>query len=145
MAVMGRPIGTGRAVSVVPVASCTTQPTTASVGPYSLTIRASGKTRRQRAAISGCISSPPTTNVRTEPGSAPSPSSAQTRSRWAGVILTMEKSRSPERSSGSSSRAPPPGSMVTLRPPSSGSRKLGTARSKAKEPNIGAPSRPPMP
>src|SRR6202158_1394727 len=100
---MRRPFDTGPPPSAPAADSYAQQPTTVSVGPYSLITRVAGALSRQAATLSPARASPPTTNANVRPG-ATAPGCSASSGRWAGVSLTRLKGAAD--SAGSPSAAP---------------------------------------
>ena len=84
---IGSPIGTDTASSSL-AARWTMQPTTVSVGPYSLNRRDRGACRSHAAAISRGSASPPTTTDRAAPAISSGAARSRSNPRWRGVSLS---------------------------------------------------------
>ena len=139
----GAPMGTVAPSASRAVTTCTEQPTTVSVGPYSLTTTAPGASSRQSATVSAGSASPPTTKVRT---CTCSPSSSRPRSaRCAGVSFTSVRSRAERSVSASPATSAPSGTSITRPPDTSGASSEVTVRSKESDECTGEPSPSPAP
>src|SRR6185503_18271479 len=106
------------------------QPTTVSVGPYSLMILVSGAFVRQKSNFSVNNASPPITNVFTFPATSDGGINSANRSRCAGVILIKLKSVSFLSASASESTPLSGAASTTDLPVSNGVNRLVTVKSK---------------
>ncbi len=133
-------MGTARAGLNVSGTSLTMQPTTVSVGPYSLISRTPGCKRRHSATVDGAKASPPTTNTPTVLRAPWLNKRWPSTSRCAGVIFTKPQPPASHTSASSPSTSCPSGRRCTVLPWMSGVHRLVTVASKDSDDDTTAPA-----
>ncbi|GAA3171741.1 hypothetical protein GCM10020001_118000 [Nonomuraea salmonea] len=133
----GRPIGAHVPTSCPARTSKVQHPTTASVGPYSLTTTDSGARASQARTSAPASGSPPTTQWRAP--AATFPGSWRSSGRCPGTTLASPNPPPCSRTSAASPSAPPATLRRTPAPAASGTHTLVTVRSNASDECTGAP------
>ncbi len=129
MFAVGLPIETAPVAGVCSKTSYTQQPTTVSVGPYSLKILVRGAFSRQKESDSAISASPPRMKARLQSETRSPADACASNSRWAGVIFTKLRPQSAFRLSASPSMLEASVLNLTLLPFSSGANSVVTTMS----------------